>query len=216
MRVSRRWMAGTLVALPAAVALAQAPAPARPAAGVETFVVDRVHSDASFQIRHFVSKVRGRFREFEGTMLLDRARPEASSVEFRLKAASIDTDNQRRDDHLRSADFFDAVNHPDITFKSTKLTPKGNNRFDVTGTFTMRGVAKQITVPVTFHGTVKDNRGGEKAGFEVNTVINRKDYGVAWNQALEAGGFVLGDEVDVTINIEANKKPATPPSPAAN
>jgi polyisoprenoid-binding protein YceI len=208
-------VAAALAALPAAVVLAQAPAaPAAAAAagGAETFTVDRVHSDATFQIRHFVSKVRGRFGDFDGTLTLDRAHPEASSVEFRIKAASINTDNANRDTHLRSADFFDAEKNPEITFKSTKVAARGQNQYDVTGTFTMRGVTKEITLPVTFLGFASDKRGTEKAGFEINTVINRKDYGIVWNQALDAGGAVLGDDVQVSLNIEANKKPATPPA----
>jgi polyisoprenoid-binding protein YceI len=209
-------VAAALAALPAAVALAQAPAaPAKAAAaapaGAETFTVDGVHSDATFQIRHFVSKVRGRFGQFDGTLMLDRAHPEASSVEFRIKAASINTDNANRDTHLRSADFFDVEKNPEITFKSSKVAARGQNQFDVTGTFTMRGVSKEITVPVTFLGFM-DAGQTEKAGFEVNTVINRKDYGILWNKALDAGGAVLGDDVQVSLNIEANKKPATPPA----
>jgi polyisoprenoid-binding protein YceI len=204
--------------LPAGLVLAQAPAPAAkaPAAsGAETWVVDRVHSEASFQVRHFVSKVRGRFGDFDGTIQVNRAKPEASSVEFRIKATSIDTDNDRRDGHLRTADFFDVANHPEITFKSSKMVPRGQNTYDVTGAFTLHGVTKEIVVPVTFLGFAKDNRGTEKAGFEINTVINRKDYGMSWNQALDAGGVVLGDDVTVTINIEANKKPDAA-APAAN
>lgn len=204
-----------LAGLPAAVVLAQAPAaPAKTAAaaGVETFMVDPVHSDATFQIRHFVSKVRGRFGDFAGTVMLDRAHPEASSVEFRIKAASINTDNANRDTHLRSADFFDAEKNPEISFKSTRIAARAQNQYDVTGNFTLRGVTREITLPVTFLGFATDKHGTEKAGFEINTVINRKDYGIVWNQALDTGGAMLGDDVQVSLNIEANKKPATPPA----
>ena len=200
-------MAAALAVAPAALAHAQAGAAAAPAAATaaETWTVDRVHSDASFQIRHLVSKVRGRFTDFEGTLKIDRARPEASSVELKIKTASIDTANQRRDDHLRSADFFDAANNPEITFKSSKVVSRGADKYDVTGTFTMRGVAREITVPVTFLGFGNDGRGTEKAGFETTTALNRKDFGIVWNKALDTGGAVLGDEVQVTFNIEANK-----------
>jgi polyisoprenoid-binding protein YceI len=207
-RASKRTLiAAALAVAPVAVARAQAPAAAAPAArAAETWTIDRVHSDASFQIRHLVSKVRGRFNDFEGTLRIDRARPESSSVELRIKTASINTDNQRRDDHLRSPDFFDAANNPEITFKSTKVVARGQDKYDVTGTFTMRGVAKEITIPVTFLGFGNDGRGTEKAGFEATTVLNRKDFGILWNKALDAGGAVLGDEVQVLFNIEANKE----------
>jgi polyisoprenoid-binding protein YceI len=191
----------------AALALA-----ASPALAADTFVVDKGHSEASFQIRHFVSKVRGRFTDFAGNIHVDRANPEKSSVEYTIKTASIDTDSDRRDAHLRGADFFDAEKFPEITFKSSKVVPKGSNQFDVTGTFTMHGVSKEITVPVAFLGFAKTSR-GEKAGFEVNTTVNRKDFGITWNQAMDAGSFVLGDEVTVSINIEADNRP---PAPAAS
>jgi polyisoprenoid-binding protein YceI len=187
-----------------------------PALAAETFVVDKVHSEASFQIRHFVSKVRGRFTDFGGTIQVDRANPDKSSVEYTIKTASIDTANERRDGHLKSPDFFDAEKHPEISFKSSKVVPKGQDRYDVTGTFTMHGVSKEITVPVAFLGFAKTQR-GEKAGFEVTTTINRKDFGITWNQAMDTGGFVLGDEVTVAINIEADNRPPAPaaaPSPA--
>ena len=195
----------------AALALAGSPALA-----ADTFVVDKVHSEASFQIRHFVSKVRGRFTDFSGTIQVDKANPEKSSVAYTLKTASIDTDDERRDGHLRSPDFFDAEKFPEISFKSSKVVAKGQDRYDVTGTFTMHGVSKEITVPVAFLGFAKTQR-GEKAGFEVNTTVNRKDYGITWNQAMDAGSFVLGDEVTVSINIEADNRPPAPaaaPSPA--
>ena len=205
------------LAFPAVTVMAQAPAaPAKAAApaaaGPETFNIDRAHSDATFQVRHFVSKVRGRFGDFEGVVQLDRARPESSMVEFKIKTASIDTDNQQRDEHLRSPDFFDAAKNPEITFKSSKVVPRNANQFDVTGAFTLHGVTKEITLPVSFLGFVGDGRGGEKAGFEVTTVINRKDYGIVWNKTLDAGGTLLGDEVQVSLNIEANKKKDAPPA----
>jgi polyisoprenoid-binding protein YceI len=212
-------MAAALAAVPAAFALAQAPAaPAKAAAapaaaGVETYMIDRNHSDATFQVRHFVSKVRGRFGDFEGTVQVDQARPEASAVEFKIKAASIDTANAQRDEHLRSPDFFDVANHPEITFKSSKVVARGQNQYDVTGTFSMHGVSKELTIPVTFLGFAKDKRGTEKAGFEANTVLNRKDFGIVWNRALDAGGVLLGDEVYVSVNLETRQE--APPAPSA-
>lgn len=180
---------------------------ASPALAADTFVVDKNHSEASFQIRHFVTKVRGRFTDFAGTIQVDKASPDKSSVEFTIKTASIDTDNGQRDTHLKSPDFFDAEKFPDITFKSSKIVAKGKDAYDVTGTFTMHGVSKEITVPVTFLGFAKTPR-GEKAGFEVNTTVNRKDYGIVYNRPLETGGVMLGDDVTVSINIESDAKPA--------
>ena len=200
--------AAALAALPA-LAMAQAAAPA--ATGAETFTLDGAHSQVGFKVRHFVSKVYGRFGEYEGAVNIDRARPEASSVELTIKTASINTDNQRRDDHLRSPDFFDAAKYPTITFKSSKVVSKGNNVYDVTGAFTLHGVTKEITIPVTALGFSKDGRGGEKAGFEATTTINRKDYGIVWNQTLDSG-TMLGDDVEVNLNFEANHKAAAPPA----
>ncbi len=173
----------------------------------DTYTVDRAHSEAAFQVRHIFTKVRGTFRDFSGTINFDKAQPANSSVEFRIKAASIDTGNQKRDDHLRTADFFDVANHPEIVFKSTKVVPKGGNAFDVTGDFTMHGVTKSITLPVTFLGEQKFMK-GTKAGFETALTINRKDYGLNWNRALESGGVLVGEEVEIAINIEADLQAA--------
>jgi polyisoprenoid-binding protein YceI len=174
----------------------------------ETYVIDKNHSDASFQIRHFASKVRGRFADFAGTIQADPAKPEASSVEFTIKTASIDTNQPDRDKHLRSADFFDAEKFPEITFKSSKVTPAGKDKYDVTGTLTMHGVSKEVTLPVTYLGTMKDPRGSEIASFEVATKLNRKDFGMTWNKALDNGGFMLSDDVDVQISLETKKQAA--------
>ena len=180
---------------------------ASPLQAADTWVVDKNHSSANFQVRHFVSKVGGRFSDFSGTIVADAAKPESSSVEFAVKTASIDTNQENRDKHLRSADFFDVEKFPEITFKSSKVTPKGKNQFDVAGTLTMHGVSKEITLPVTFLGSM-----GDKAGFETQVTLNRKDYGIVWNKTLDAGGTLLGDEVQVSLNIEANKKKDAPPA----
>ncbi len=169
----------------------------------DTYTIDRAHSEAAFQVRHILTKVRGTFRDFAGTINYDKAKPENSTVEFRIKATSVDTGIQKRDDHLRSPDFFDVAAHPEIVFKSTKVVAKGGNKFDVTGDFTLHGVTKQITLPVTFLGEQKFGK-GSKAGFETALTINRKDYGLVWNRALESGGVLVGEEVEITINIEAD------------
>jgi polyisoprenoid-binding protein YceI len=185
-----------LLALPRVVA-------AQPA----VFKADPVHSSVGFTIRHFVSEVDGRFKAFDGTIRYDAAHPADSGVEFTVQAASISTENDDRDKHLKSPDFFDAAKFPTLSFTSTKVTPKGGNSFDVTGNLTIRGVTKTVTVPATFRGTAKTPQ-GEKAGFQSSFTINRMDYGVAWNRAAEGGGAMLGDDVNVSIKIEANRAPA--------
>jgi polyisoprenoid-binding protein YceI len=195
-----------------AVALAAVLA-ASPALGADTFVIDKGHSEVGFQIRHMMSKVRGRFTDFDGKIVADRAKPEASSVELTIQATSIDTANANRDKDLRGADFFDVEKYPTITFKSTSIKAKGKDAYDVTGTLTMRGVSKEITLPVTFLGIMKNMRGQDAAGFEAAVTLNRKDFGITWNKALDAGGVLLGDEVYVSINLETRKE--TPPAPPA-
>jgi polyisoprenoid-binding protein YceI len=195
-----------------AVALAAVLA-ASPALGAETFVIDKGHSEVGFQIRHMMSKVRGRFNEYEGRIQVDRAKPEASSVELTIQTASIDTGNANRDKDLRGADFFDVEKYPTITFKGTRITPKGKDAYAVTGTLTMRGVSKEVTLPVTFLGFMKNMRGQDAAGFETAVTLNRKDFGITWNKTLDAGGVLLGDEVYVSINLETRKEePSAPPA----
>src|SRR5437867_743589 len=175
----------------------------------DSFVIDKNHSEAIFQVRHMVSRVSGRFDDFAGTITVDRANPSVSSVGFTIKAPSIDTGVADRDKHLRSADFFDAEKYPEISFKSTSIKPSGRKDvYDVTGTFTMHGVTKTITLPVEFLGFVKDPRGNQRAGFTAHTTLNRKDYGINWNRALDAGGTLLSDDVDITVNIEAARSAA--------
>ena len=186
-------------------------AAAATAGAAETYTFDKAHSDVGFQIRHLVSKVRGRFSDYDGTIVVDKARPEASSVELTIKAASIDTGNAKRDEDLRGANFFEVDKYPEITFKSTRITPKGGDRYDVTGTLTMHGATREVTLPVSFLGFAKMGP-MDKAGFETSLTLNRKDYGIVWNRPLDVGGTILGDDVLISINVEANKK--QPPSPA--
>jgi polyisoprenoid-binding protein YceI len=187
-------------------------------ADTETFTFDKAHSLVGFRIRHFVSKVEGRFKDFDGTIWVDRANPSASKVELTIQAASIDTSNEGRDKDLRSENFFDAAKYPAITFKSTKIEPKGKDTYEVTGEFTMHGVTKTITVPVKHGGflKVKGRTGmGEKTGFEINFPLNRKDFGITWNRPLDTGGFMLSDDVDINVQVEANKQMPEEPKPAA-
>ena len=179
---------------------------ATPLFAAETFKIDGVHSLADFRVRHMMSNVTGKFGAMEGTVNLDRANPAKSSVDFTINTSSINTANENRDKHLRSADFFDVEKYPTITFKSTKVTPAGKDLYNVTGNLTMRGVTKEVTLPVTFLGFAKDPWGNERAGFELETTLNRKDYGINWNKALDQGGFLLADDVKVSISIEAVKQ----------
>ena len=189
--------------------LAAAVLAASPVLAADTYVSDKAHSEATFTLRHLVSKLSGRFNDFTTSIKIDSAKPEASSVEFAIKAASIDTQNENRDKDLRSANFFEVEKHPEIMFKSTKITQAGKDKYSVTGSLTLHGVTKEVTVPVTFLGFAKDPWGNEKAGFEVSTTLNRKDFGLTWNKTLDSGGYLLGDDVTVNINLEAAKQKAT-------
>ncbi len=191
-------------ALAAAAALAALAAPAHAAAKVYT--VDPVHSEVTFQIRHLVSTVRGKFDTFEGTVVMDPDDPAASRVDFSIDASSIDTGVDKRDTHLRSEDFFYVEKFPRITFASQKVEPSGKDAYDVTGTLTMRGVAKQVTLPVKFLGTAGDPWGNTRAGFSTSTTLDRQEFGIKWNQALDQGGVLLGDDVDIAIDLEAVQK----------
>ena len=172
----------------------------------EPFVVDKAHSEANFQVRHLVSRVSGKFDDFSGAISVDRANPAASSVEFNIKTTSIDTGNDNRDKDLRGANFFEVEKFPEISFKSTSIKASGKKDvYDVTGTFTMHGVTKTVTLPVEFLGFIKDPWGGERAGFTTHMTLNRKDYGINWNKTLDNGGTLLSDDVDITVNIEAAK-----------
>ena len=170
---------------------------------VRTFAIDKAHSEAIFQVRHLVTKVRGRFGDFEGTIEFDEAQPANSTVTFTIPTASVDTNVADRDKHLRSEDFFFVEKYPAITFASKKIAAKGGDEYAVTGDLTIRGVTKNITLPVTYLGKAKDPWGHEKLGFETEVTINRKDFGLTWNAALEAGGVLVGDEVKLTIDLEA-------------
>lgn len=188
------------------VALTMILAIAAVAPAADVYTIDGAHSDVNFKIRHLISNVTGRFDDFDGTITADFENLDASSVTFSIAAASIDTANEDRDKHLRSADFFNVEKYPEITFTSSKITKVSDNDYAVTGTFTMLGTSKEITLPVTYLGEIKDPWGNTKAGYELSTTINRKDYGMEWNKALDAGGFILGEEVEISIGLELAKK----------
>ena len=179
--------------------------PALAAAEPTVYTVDPDHSGVGFSIRHFVSNVPGRFNDFEGTIRYDPQSPAASSVEISVRTTSLDTGNADRDEHLRSADFFDAQKFPALTFASTAVTAKDAHTLEVTGDLTLHGVSRRITIPVQVLGTVKIPN-GEKAGFEALFTLNRKDFGITWNRVLDAGGTVLGEDVKIAIEIEASRQ----------
>jgi polyisoprenoid-binding protein YceI len=171
----------------------------------ESYKIDPGHSEVSFTVRHMVSNVRGRFNDFSGTVDMDSKAPQKGAVEFHIKTTSIDTANPDRDKHLRTADFFDVEKYPEITFKSDSVTPAGKDKYNVTGTLTMHGVSKKVTLPVTFNGEAKDPWGNTRAGFETSTKLDRKEYGIVWNKAIDNGGVLLGDDVNIAINLETVK-----------
>ena len=182
---------------------------ASPALAADSYSFDKAHTTVLFQVRHIVTNVTGKFKDFEGQIQVDKANPPASTVDFTIQAASIDTNEPKRDEHLRSADFFDVANHPKLTFKSTSIKPAGKDSYQVTGELTMRGVTKPVTLDVAFLGEGKDPWGNDKMGFDVTGKLNRKDFDMNWNKALDNGGVLLADEVKVQIAVEANKaKPA--------
>ena len=158
------------------------------------------------RVRHLVANTAGRFNDYSANIVLEPSDLTKSSVEFTIKAASIDTANADRDTHLLTEDFFWVDQHPTLHFRSEKIAKKNKDEFEVTGTLTMRGVAKRITVPVEFGGFMKDPWGNEKAGFTTSFTVNRKDYGINWNKALDQGGLVLGEDVKINLSLELNKQ----------
>jgi len=170
---------------------------------VRTFSIDKAHSDVTFQVRHLITRVSGRFTDYSGTIEFDRDNPSQSKVAFTIQASSIDTAEAKRDEHLRSDDFFSAEKFPTLSFRSTKISPRGGDLYDVEGDLTIRDVTRRIVLPVTHLGTAKDPWGNEKLAFEAETKINRKDFGLNWNAALETGGFLVGDEVKISIQVQA-------------
>ncbi|MEO8201927.1 MAG: YceI family protein [Gemmatimonadota bacterium] len=167
--------------------------------------IDPGHSDVSFRIRHFMSKVRGTFKEWNGTIRADSADWSKGSVNVAITTSSIDTGNERRDNDLRSANFFDAAIFPSITFTSRKVEVNGRN-LRVSGDLSMHGVTKPVVLEGSFLGIQPGPQGSERIGFEVRTTINRLDYGVTWNRAVEGGGVMLGDEVEIDISVEGVRR----------
>lgn len=178
-----------------------------PVLAADTYKIDPSHSEVGFKVRHFLSKTPGRFAKFQGTIQIDEKDITRSSVEVSIDTASVNTDNDSRDKHLRSADFFDAEKFPAMTFRSTSVREVAKGKLEVTGDLTLRGVTKRITFPITNVGVINSPFGDVRAGFIDGTLkINRKDFGVSWNKVLDTGGTMLSDDVDISLNIEAVKQ----------
>jgi len=170
-----------------------------------TYVVDPVHSTVGFVVRHLVAaKVRGHFEQFEGNIVIGDT-PEASSVTASVVASSITTGNADRDGHLKSPDFFDVENHPNLTFTSTKVTSVGGDRYQVEGDLSIRGVTKPVAFDLVYNGTGANMAGGKVAGFEATLEIDRRDFNVSFSGALEDGSLVVANKVKLELDIEAHK-----------
>lgn len=168
--------------------------------------VDVTHSEVGFSIKHMMfTTVRGSFKSFEATVHADPEDLTSAEIDFTIDVSSIDTRDEGRDNHLRSADFFDVEQFPKITFKATNTTSKGGNEYDMTGDMTVHGITKPVTFHVTFEGAGKNPWGAEVAGFTASTTINRKDFGLSWNAALETGGVLVSEQVKINLELQAAK-----------
>ena len=171
-----------------------------------TYTIDPAHTRIGFVARHaMVTKVRGAFNEFEGIAVLDGDNPANSTTKVTIKAASIDTRNAQRDEHLRGNDFLAMDSYPEITFVSTAVRQTGDTSFELTGDLTIKGVTNSVTIPVTYEGAATDPFGNPRVGFEGSVTINRKDYGVTWNAPLETGGVLISDKIVLEFEVSAVK-----------
>ncbi|MFT4110548.1 YceI family protein [Propionicimonas sp.] len=171
-----------------------------------TYTLDGSHSRVGFVARHaMIAKVRGAFNEVSGTATIDGANPAASSLEVTIGVASVDTRDANRDGHLQSPDFFDAATYPTITFKATGFEIVDDETVNVTGDLTIKDVTKPVTVPFTFGGAATDPFGNSRIGFEGEVTVNRKDWGLTWNAALETGGVLVSDKVVLELEVSAIK-----------
>ncbi len=174
------------------------------ATGRNTWKLDPAHTQVEFAVKHMmITTVKGRFTDVEGTIVTDEEDPTASSVEVTIDAASIDTRVEDRDNHLRSADFLDVENHPELTFRSTEVEQVGDNEYRMKGDLTIRGVTRPVELHVEEEGRGRDPWGGTRAGFTATTEISRKEWGLTWNQTLETGGVLVADKVRISISAQA-------------
>jgi len=170
------------------------------------YVIDSTHSSVVFKVKHLaISSVPGRFGDVAGKFSFDPAKVEASMAEATIKATSINTMDPKRDDHLKGADFLDVAKFPAIQFKTTKIEKVSDTAFNAHGDLSIHGVSKPVVLAVTYGGAAKDPWGKERAAFEAKTTINRKDFGLTWSKTLETGGLVVGDDVQITLEIEGVK-----------
>jgi len=174
-----------------------------PALEAAAYKIDPHHTTVSFKIRHLFTKVQGNFNEFSGTLEYEPGKPETWRVEAVVQAASIDTNVAPRDKHLRSADFFDVEKYPTLTFTSTGVTDVTESGAKLLGNLAVHGVEKPVTFDLAVHGVGKDPWGNQRAGFTATATINRKDFGLNWNEMLETGQVLVGEEVEITLEVEA-------------
>ena len=178
-------------------------------AGTSTWSIDPAHSLAEFSAKHMmITTVKGRFGAVNGTIAIDGRDPDRSSVEVEIDAASIDTNNEQRDQHLRSEDFLDVAKYPTVTFRSKRVEgayAEAGDQFTVAGDLTIRGTTREVTLDATFEGTGTDPWGGERASFSAETKIDRRDFGLVWNQTLEAGGVLVSNQIRLSLEVQAVK-----------
>ncbi len=169
-----------------------------------TWNIDTAHSGIQFSVRHMViSKVRGAFERWQGVIDFDDENPSVSKVSVTIDAASIDTREPKRDEHLRSADFFDVEKYPHITFESTKVEKARGDRYRVLGDLTIHGTTRQVELDAEFLGAGVDPWGNRRIGFQAQTSVHRKEFGLSWNQVLETGGVLVGDQIEITLDVQA-------------
>jgi polyisoprenoid-binding protein YceI len=174
---------------------------------LERYEIDPGHSGIQFSVRHLmISKVRGRFTRWGGTILMDEEHPEESTAEVVIDASSIDTGLEPRDADLRSANFLDVADYPNITYRTKRIERVDESHFNVVGHLTIRGVTREVPLQVEYAGRAADPYGNVRAAFSTSTSINRKDFGLTWNVALESGGVMVGDRVDIDADVEAIRR----------
>ena len=172
-----------------------------------TYQLDPSHSEIGFRVKHLgLSTVKGAFKGFEGTITADSDGLSGLTVSAKIEVSTIDTRNDDRDNHLRSADFFDVESHPQLTFESTGVRSIDGDEFALEGNLSIRGVTRPVVLEVTFLGSATDPWGNSKIAFEASGMINRKDFGLTWNQVLEAGGLLVGEEVKIMLDVQAAKR----------